>query len=191
MGVQGKHGFTAFFDSVLAAAKHLESNSTGGRRRVVIVLSDGEETARFVDSFRVASDSKQPQTLNDIRMAQIAFAKRELQKVKSDVQKAEVAFYAINPSGDILRLNISAARAQEGLVELAQATGGNTFLPRDETALEGVFKQIAAELRSQYLLQYYAGGDAPTGKYLKINVAVPPRANATLRARQGYYAKGS
>jgi hypothetical protein len=53
-----------------------------------------------------------------------------------------------------------------------------------------VFRQVAAELRGQYLLQYYADSEnVPAGQFRRIQVAVPSRSDVRVRARQGYYSK--
>jgi hypothetical protein len=51
-----------------------------------------------------------------------------------------------------------------------------------------VFRQVAAELRGQYLLQYYANAEAPPAVSTH-QVAVPARNDVRVRARQGYYPK--
>jgi len=72
---------------------------------------------------------------------------------------------------------------------VADATGGTAFLPDGEKDLEAVFRQVAAELRGQYLLIYYANADAPAGQFRKITVTVPNRPQVRVRSRQGYYPK--
>jgi VWFA-related protein len=72
---------------------------------------------------------------------------------------------------------------------LATSTGGNSFVPEKLDDLDAVFRQITAELRSQYLLQYYSKSEAPNGMYLPIGVQVPKRTDLKIRARQGYYVK--
>jgi hypothetical protein len=53
-----------------------------------------------------------------------------------------------------------------------------------------VFRQVAAELRGQYLLQYYADSEkVPAGQFRRIQVNVPARNDVRVRARQGYYSK--
>ena len=52
-----------------------------------------------------------------------------------------------------------------------------------------MFRRIASELRSQYLLQYYSKSEAGSGTFLPIGVQVPKRLNLKVRARQGYYVK--
>jgi Ca-activated chloride channel family protein len=73
--------------------------------------------------------------------------------------------------------------------QLAATTGGTSFAPERLEELDDIFRRIAAELRAQYLLQYYSNNDAPNGKFLTIKVRTPARADARVRARTGYYAK--
>ena len=72
---------------------------------------------------------------------------------------------------------------------VAAATGGTAFVPDSDADLERVFRQVAAELRGQYLLQYYGDSNAPATQYRRIQVAVPARNDLRVRARQGYYPK--
>ena len=73
--------------------------------------------------------------------------------------------------------------------QIAEDTGGTAYVPANADALATVFRQIANELRAQYLLQYYSNSNAPNGKYLNIKVATPTRPDLRVRARQGYYVK--
>ena len=60
---------------------------------------------------------------------------------------------------------------------------------RNNETLDQIFRQLASELRSQYLVQYYSDAEYPNGKFVKLNVAVPTHSGAKIRARQGYYVK--
>jgi Ca-activated chloride channel family protein len=178
---------TAFYDAVIAASKYLAENTPERHRRVIVVISDGEDN--FSDKVKKAIGvTKESQDALTLQARQAVFNK-VLSEVQREVQKAEIAFYSINPSGEALRLNIISKRAQEGMERLAEATGGTSFVPEKEENFEAVFRQIAAELRSQYLLQYYSSDDAPNGKYLRLKVSVPTRPQLRVRTRQGYYAK--
>lgn len=154
-------GLTAFYDTVVEAAKYLVTTTPPRHRRVIVVISDGEDTY-----------SEYHKT--------IAAALPE-------VQRADIVFYAINPSGRSLWLNKISTRGQEGMQQLATATGGSAFVPNASEELDAVFRQITNELRSQYLLQYYPNTNAPGGKFLRIGVKVPARTELRVRARQGYY----
>ena len=186
MGVAPAKGFTAFFDTVLAASRYLEKASTGARRRVIVVISDGDDTARILDASKVQSKGERLLTQME---AQLKFIQQSQQEVQREVQRAEVTFYSINPSGQTMHLNVRTARAEEGMEGLAKVTGGAAFVPGQAEELSAIFSRIAAELRSQYLLQYYSTNESPTGTFLRIRVDTPARPQLRVRARQGYYAK--
>jgi VWFA-related protein len=82
-------------------------------------------------------------------------------------------------------------RAQTGMQLVADSTGGTAYIPARNEELDAIFRQIAAELRAQYLLQYLSNNQAATGKFLRIKVTTPTRLDARIRSRQGYFKKGS
>ena len=186
-GVQPTKGPTAFYDTVVEAVHQLSEKTTTARRRVLIIISDGVDN--FSQKIKEGVGSTYDQQLASPLELTLQLNERERGATQREIQRAEAAFYSINPSASILHLDIPASRAQNGMERIAQATGGNFFLPTTEAELGVAFRQIASELRSQYLLQYYANDTALDGQFLRINVTTPTRPNATIRARQGYYAK--
>jgi Ca-activated chloride channel family protein len=152
---------TAFFDTVVEAARYLGKTAEPGSRRAVVVISDGEDTL------------SENYVLGD--------ALREL-------QRADCLFYSINPSGPSIRLNKINMKGQDGMVRLASATGGAAFLPDSLEDLDRVFRQITAELQAQYLLGYYSTDERTDGAFRRITVRVLKRPDLRVRARQGYYA---
>lgn len=152
---------TAFFDTVAKAARYLGDNAAAGTRRVVVVISDGEDN--HSETYRLAD-------------------------VQRELQRTDTLFYAINPSGPSIRLNKISMRGHTGMATLAAETGGVAFLPDQDIELEKVFKQIAAELQAQYLLGYYSSNETNDGKFRRIKIQLPKRPDLRIRARQGYYA---
>jgi Ca-activated chloride channel family protein len=181
---------TAFYDTVTAAARYLSQSAPERERRVILVVSDGEDN--FSDDVRDAmmAEGNAGATQAQAMESQRTLHARAVQKVLREVQRADAVFYSINPSGPGLRLNIISQRAQDQMKMLADSTGGNSFVPPRLEDLETIFRQIAAELRAQYLLQYLSNNEAPAGKFLRIKVATPARPDLNVRARQGYYKKG-
>jgi Ca-activated chloride channel family protein len=155
---------TAFFDTVVDAALYLGKNAEAGSRRVLIVISDGEETNS--ERFKISD------------------ALREL-------QKNDCLFYSINPSGEALKLNLVSIKGQSGMETMSAQTGGKAFVPETVRELEAVFRQIAEELQAQYLLSYYSTDDRADGGFRPLTIRVPKRPDLRLRARQGYYAPTS
>jgi VWFA-related protein len=184
---------TAFYDTVTAASKYLLENSTDSHRRVIVVISDGD------DNF---SNLVKDLTIAEVRASQRgevtpAAGKKNLDvrraravlEVQKAVQQADAAFYSINPGGPSVHLNQISTRAQNAMRSIAESTGGTAFVPDSETDLERVFSEVAAELRGQYLLQYYSNSQSHGGQFRSIKVAVPSHSDFRVRARQGYYPK--
>jgi len=184
---------TAFYDSVMAASKYLAENSESRHRRVIVVISDGDDN--FSESIKDLSiaeynaNKKGELTPATALSALQVKHQRAIAAVQQSVLKADATFYSVNPGGPSVKLNQIAMRAQNGMITVAEASGGTAFLPDGEKDLEAVFRQVAAELRGQYLLQYYANADVPTGQFRRISVSVPTQAQVKVRARQGFYAK--
>lgn len=184
---------TAFYDTVSAAAKYLTDSAPSNYRRVIVVLSDGDDNfSQQIRDLSVA-EARQAQsgtqTFSSIRAGLQERHRRAVLQVQKDVQQADVIFYSVNPGGPSVKLNQIAMRAERGMEAIAETTGGTAFLPDSDQDLERVFRQVAAELRGQYLLQYYANAEAPPGQFRRIHVVVPARNDVRVRARQGYYAK--
>lgn len=184
---------TAFYDTVSAAAKYLESNSTDRHRRVIVVISDGDDN--FSNLVREASiaeyraNQKNELTPAAARRGLTERRRQAVMEVQKAVQKSDAAFYSINPGGPSVRLNQISMSAQNAMHTIAESTGGSAFVPGSQQDLERVFNEIAAELRGQYLLQYYSNSEAAPGQFRTIKVAVPTHPDLRIRARQGYYPK--
>lgn len=151
---------TAFFDTVISAAKLLHQAAGVGTRQAVIVLSDG-------------ADNRSDHTLTE---------------ALQEVQGADTIFYSINPSGASTRLNEVNIRGQANLVYLATETGGSAFISGNTADLTDIFNRIATELQAQYLLSYYSLNSSLDGKFRHIKASIPSRPDLRIRARQGYYA---
>jgi Ca-activated chloride channel homolog len=184
---------TAFYDAVDTAAKYLTDKAPSNYRRVIVVLSDGDDNfssmtrgLAIADYNSTASGQQAAGTRSALQLAH----QRAVTGVQKTVQQADAIFYSVNPGGPSIKLNQIAMRAERGMEAIAEATGGTAFVPDSDKDLERVFRQVAAELRGQYLLQYYADSDKiPAGQFRRIQVSVPARNDVRVRARQGYYAK--
>ncbi|HEV2885053.1 MAG TPA: VWA domain-containing protein [Pyrinomonadaceae bacterium] len=178
-------GPTAYFDTVVEAAQYLSEKTPPRHRRVLLVISDGvdnfsERIKKTIGATRQEQDSVSSDVKQRLNV-------RVLGEVQREVQRADAVFYSINPSGNTMHLNVITKRGQDGMRQLAEATGGTAFVPEHETDLDSAFIQIAGELRGQYLLQYYSNSQNTGTQFRRISVAVPSRAGVRVRARQGYY----
>ncbi len=161
LGIQPTEDSTAFYDTIVKAAQHINDSSNPEVRRVMVVLSDGEDT-------------------NSVRF--------KLGDALTELQRSECLFYSINPSGPSIFLNRISVKGQDGMFKLATDTGGMAFLPDKIEDLTQVFNQIAAELQAQYLLGYYSSNETNDGKFRRIKVKAAKNADLRIRARNGYFA---
>ena len=209
--------YTAFFDSISVAAENLIRNSPSGTRRVILMISDGEDTnssriAKAIqDGYAKAGDKIN--TLDNKALYRLTVenrntaSARERVRVAKALQDADTVFYSINPGGSSYQLNQISVYGQENMQKFADETGGTAFLPKfqpidtkdelqnssnmrkNQATLERIFNQLTNELRAQYLVQYYSEGEFADGKYVRLDVSLTAPGSNTLRARQGYYVK--
>ncbi|HEX5834096.1 MAG TPA: hypothetical protein VFY34_09590, partial [Pyrinomonadaceae bacterium] len=71
-----------------------------------------------------------------------------------------------------------------------EKTGGRLLRADTIASLPDAFGQIAAELRTQYLLGYYPVNKERDDRYRKIKVTTA-RKNVILRSRPGYLASAA
>ncbi|HXO21522.1 MAG TPA: VWA domain-containing protein, partial [Thermoanaerobaculia bacterium] len=86
-------------------------------------------------------------------------------------------------TGNVLYLGRSYAAR---LDRLASAAGGKIYFVRPDQDLAAVYREILAELRSQYVLSYYPK-DPATDAWRKVKVEVAKK-GLTARTLSGYYA---
>ena len=84
-------------------------------------------------------------------------------------------------------LDMAYLKADSYLKQLAEKSGGRLLRADTLASLPDAFAQIAAELRTQYMLGYYPLNKERDERYRKIKVA-STRKNVAIRARPGYIA---
>ena len=160
-------GPTAMYNALYVALKDLGRLKKAGelRRRAVVLLTDGEDTASLV---------------NDDQVVDLA-------------KKSEINIYSIsirnNRPTDRERLAFS--QAAHVLTVLSSETGGQVHFPSSLSELDAVYDRIAEELRTQYSLGYVSANKRRDGKWRRIVVRVPDREGLQVRHRLGYYAAPS
>lgn len=156
-------GSTALYDAVVASLHHLKSGHRD--KRVLLVVTDGDDDA-----------------------SRLNFA----QTIKT-AEESDASIYAIGLfSDDDRKHNHSMVRhSQRVLKELAEATGGIAFFPKDLTEVTPVCEQVARDIRNQYTIGYYPTNSNKDGTFRRVEVKVfPPSRMGKLdvRTRTGYYA---
>ncbi len=101
-------------------------------------------------------------------------------------QQSEVLIYAVGLLTEEERRD--AKRAQRELNALAEATGGETFYPKETSEVDRIAHQVARDVRNQYTIQYTPTNTAMDGTFRQIKIAVNAPGHPTVRTRSGYYA---
>ena len=160
-------GPTALHNALYVSLKDLNKQKKASelRRRAIVLLSDGEDTASLV---------------NDEQVLELA-------------RKTEIAIYAISlrPSRVPERNRQQFSQATHLLTALSRETGGQVFFPNSLSELDTVYDRIAEELRTQYSLGYVSSNARRDGKWRRVVVRAPTREGLTIRHKIGYYAPRS
>jgi Ca-activated chloride channel family protein len=156
-------GATALYDAIYLASERLQETSVAnGRRRVVVLITDGGDTVK---------GSRYTQAMEQ-------------------AQRAGAMVYAII----IVPIYADAGRnvgGEHALIQMAKDTGGKYYYVVDPKDLEPAFQHVSDDLRTQYLLGYYAPKRGADTSYRKIEVRMTDealRGKYDLRYRTGYYA---
>ncbi|MGH9789406.1 MAG: VWA domain-containing protein [Candidatus Acidiferrales bacterium] len=164
-------GGTALYDAIWLAAKKLGESSASNTRKMIILLSDGDNTTGVVTSREA------------LEMA-----------LRHEVTIFTVSTRApsIKYSGKSTQLQnpceVLGERGDKVLQEFAEATGGTPYCPFDTIDVGRSFEKIVNELRSQYTLAYTPSNRLRDGRFRYITIETR-RDGARVHHRPGYYAQ--
>lgn len=150
-------GNTALYDAI---AVYLSRVGESGARKVMVLFSDGEDTAS---------------TMNGGEVLQLA-------------RSSGVTVYPILFSGSYSGQS-RAIMAKAFLRQLAESTGGEVFSPTGFRDLPGIFQKILDQFSAQYVLGFIPDDPRDDGKFRRLKVEVK-RKDLRIRHREGYYAPG-
>ena len=147
---------TRLYDAIDASIDVLDEAK--GRRKIVLVFTDGDDTA----------------------------SRRGQGEVMQKAKTKEVMIYAIGLESEIFNgQRIQRTRPDRGLRKLAEETGGGYFELKKTDDLAPTFTRVAQELHSLYALGFTPA--VLDGKEHKLEVRVKT-AGAVVRARKSYVA---
>src|SRR5213082_3531345 len=78
--------------------------------------------------------------------------------------------------------------ARQEMNEMARASGGKNFAAASLGEARAAFAQVANEIGTQYSLGYYPSNKTRDGRFRQIKVELRGVKDASVRARDGYYA---
>jgi Ca-activated chloride channel family protein len=162
----GRGDATAIYDAVYLASQRLgETKQDAGRRRVLVLISDGDNTVKGV----------------------------HYDEAVAAAQKAGVMVYALI----VVPIMADAGRntgGEHALIQMANDTGGKYYYVEDPRDLGAAFQRVSDDLRTQYVLGYYAPERTVKSRadgFRAVSVTVTDAGVAgkvSLRYRTGYYA---
>lgn len=161
-------GGTALYDALFQTAETLTGLEG---RRAIVLLSDGRD-----------------QALTENEPGSLHVFEEALERV----QRSDAAVYAIGLGARLdQEMDLERRRSVKDLLEtLASQTGGRAYFTQKPSALEEVYRQVAADLKDQYLLAYAPTNSARDGRWRTIEVKVKDPA-LRITARPGYFAPGA
>jgi VWFA-related protein len=164
-------GGTALHDAIWLASKKLGESSGTTTRKMLIVLSDGEDTASNVTS----RDALEMTLRHEVTIFTVSTSAAP---IKYSGKSAELQ----NPC------EVLGERGDKMLQEFAEKTGGTSYCPFDTIDVGRSFEKIVNELRSQYTLAYTPSNRNRDGRFRYITIE-PRRGGVRVHHRPGYYAQ--
>jgi VWFA-related protein len=155
-------GSTSLYNALYIALNELNKVRLGDeletlRRRVIVLLSDGEDTSSLV-SFEEALEA---------------------------ASRSDAVVYTIGLGVGSPAARRTPGDSSFVLSRLAERTGGRAFFPAQARELAGVYRSIREELSNQYILAYISASQR-SGQWRRVQVRVS-RPNVAVRTRQGYF----
>ncbi|MFQ3590611.1 MAG: VWA domain-containing protein [Chloracidobacterium sp.] len=154
---------TALYAAIYAAIDTLLSSDTSdGRRRIVVVISDGFDSEGLV----------------------------RLGEVIERAWRGGVSIYALGigqPELNAADTSRTVNRAE--LERLCAATGGQAFFPRLDREFFTAFEQIDTDLRQCFVLAYTPTNESAAFRAIRIEISRHP--DWKVRHRAGYYANAN
>jgi len=159
-------GGTALLDAIINSSEYTAQKGRL-RKKAIIIISDGLEKN---------SSLREKEVLDAI--------------YENEVQIYLVGFIDDGTSGDIL-IDDENKKARDLLTRLADSSGGRAFFPKDVDEMPAIADQIAKDLRTQYVINYYPSNEKRDGTYRAVKVLVKSDDNRKLiaRTRMGYFAR--
>lgn len=164
-GVRKLGNQTALYDAIWQFCDEKLRSVSG--RRVIVVITDGEDT----------------------------FSRADLRDAIDIAQRTETTIFAISTkaglSGSVPGVEMGEIKdsGDRNMVKLAEETGGMAFFTGDMLSLERSFTKINKELRAQYLVTYKPTNDRYDGSFRRIEVKIASgKSGLKVRTKHGYKA---
>jgi Ca-activated chloride channel family protein len=153
---------TVLYDAIYLASQRLgQTRQDAGRRRVLVLITDGVDT----------KDTRYEQALEQAQRSGAMIYSLIIVPVQADAGR--------NTGGE------------HALIQMSEDTGGKYYYVEDPKNLDAAFSHISDDLRTQYVLGYYAPQGVRHDQSLRtiaVQMSDPALRNRySLRYRTGYY----
>jgi len=190
INVANGRGKTQLYKALDVALDKLEKEKS--RRKAIIVLTDGIDTAVRDKDREVLEPLREDQVLTAIKPEVSDILNRVLNR--SDAQGVTIYPLAL-PTGDPGKLADPTPRqiamfqaARKRLQIVADRTGGTLNAINRLEQMGLLYAQVAADLRTLYTIEYQSTNDKRDGKWRAIRIDVK-NPELISRTRQGYFAR--
>ncbi len=161
-------GGSALYNAVYVALRAFQKAAEDGRvrRRAIVVLTDGEDTASLL-------------TFDDLL---------------AEAKAAGVTIYTIGLHADSPGIYTAQqargyfSNADFAMRQLARETGAKAFFPTGQSSLTEAYAEIGRELATQYAIGYVSRNPMRNGAFRRVTVRVSDSPGAQPRTRTGYLA---
>lgn len=171
IGKMKDSGDSRIWDAEKFALELLKRDSPGGRRKAIVVMTDGADNAlTYMPEF--GSDTLFGDLVEEVRNSSVAIF-----PIFLDTQ---------GPGSDSARIYADARRT---LQLLAGESGGNYYTADDLSDLNEVYGRVIQDVGRVYSLGYEPKDARRNGTWRSIRVEVPGHPEIKVRARPGYYSK--
>ncbi|MDE1154490.1 MAG: VWA domain-containing protein [Acidobacteriaceae bacterium] len=156
-------GGTALYDAVIASADYL-MKSAKHPKQVLLIVTDGDDNASS------------------------ATLEQAIQRVQ-DMDGPAIYCIGLLFGEDVSHAD--ARHSRQVLSELAAQTGGAAYFPHSLKDVDGITRDVAADIRSQYTISYRSTNPPQNGGYRQVHVEAKEKGYRGLqvRTRSGYFPK--
>ena len=154
-------GGTAIYDALVASADYLSKNAKHPKQ-VLLVITDGEDNASS---------------------ATLEAAIRRIQDFDGPVVYCIGLLFGDDTN------KTESRHARRVLETLAEQTGGVAYFPKSVKEVDGITKEVANDIRTQYTIAYHSTKPPELGGYRVVRVEAKDKnyGKLTVRTRSGYY----
>ena len=164
-------GASRVWDSEKFAIDLLNSESPRGRRKAVVVMTDGIDNDLFFTP-GVGSSMLFADLIEEVRNSQISI----------------FPIY-LSPSGPAKGDSEISENARRSMQLLADESGGTFYTTANLDSLNEVYERVLQDVGQVYSLGYQPKNDRHDGSWRTIRVEIPEHPDLKVRARTGYYAR--